>query len=142
MFLVVSDKMCIFCLYPILDSQQCVKRGSYRRPILSELFVSFQFLLDPRPVYVKVWVWASNLFRYVIYLFYWVFESFRIEFCFVLIFIFISNFYLCLNVVSSYGVVSYRAMFFVLILFYIKCRSILINCLVISCVFVIKCLLC
>ena len=34
-------KMCIFCLYPILDSQQRVKRSSCRRPILFELLVSF-----------------------------------------------------------------------------------------------------
>ena len=41
LFAVVLDKMCVFCLYPILDSQQCVKRGSCRRPILSGPFVSF-----------------------------------------------------------------------------------------------------
>ena len=44
LFAVVSDKMCVFCLYPILDSQQCVKRGSCRRPILSGLlFRIFNF---------------------------------------------------------------------------------------------------
>ena len=37
LFSVVLDKMYVFCLYPILDSQQCVKRGSCRRPILSGL---------------------------------------------------------------------------------------------------------
>ena len=37
LFSVVLDKMCVFCLYHIPDSQQCVKRGSYRRPILSGL---------------------------------------------------------------------------------------------------------
>ena len=28
LFSVVLDKICVFCLYPILDSQQYVKRGS------------------------------------------------------------------------------------------------------------------
>ena len=37
-FPVVLDKMCVFCLYPIPDFQQYVKRGSCRRPILSGLF--------------------------------------------------------------------------------------------------------
>ena len=37
MFSVVLDKMCIFCLYPILDSQQCIKRGSCKRSILSRV---------------------------------------------------------------------------------------------------------
>ena len=41
LFSVVLDRICVLCLYPILDSQQCVKRGSCRRPILSGLFVSF-----------------------------------------------------------------------------------------------------
>ena len=36
-----------------------------RRPILSGLLIS----LDFGPVYVKVQVWISNLFRYVVYLF-------------------------------------------------------------------------
>ena len=35
LFSVVLDKMCVFCLYPILDSQQYVKRGSCRHLILS-----------------------------------------------------------------------------------------------------------
>ena len=41
LFLVVLDKMCVFCLYPILDSQQCVKKDSCRRPILFGLLISF-----------------------------------------------------------------------------------------------------
>ena len=40
-FLVVLDKMCVFFLYPIPDSQQRVKRGSCRRLILSGLLFSF-----------------------------------------------------------------------------------------------------
>ena len=93
-----------------------------RRPILSRLLVSFYFLLDIGPVYVKVRVWASNLFRYVVYLFYQVFESFHIRYCFVLIFHLISNFYLCLNVVSSCGFISYHTVFVSLIIVYAKCH--------------------
>ena len=43
LFLVVLDKICVFCLYPIPDSQQYVKRGSCRRLILSELLCLFSF---------------------------------------------------------------------------------------------------
>ena len=38
---IVLDKMRVFCLYPIPKSQQCVKKGNCRRPILFGLFVSF-----------------------------------------------------------------------------------------------------
>ena len=38
--------MCVFCLYPIPDSQQCVKRGSCRRLILSGLPCLFLFLFN------------------------------------------------------------------------------------------------
>ena len=37
LFSVILDKICVFCLYPIPDSQQYVKRGSCRRQILSGL---------------------------------------------------------------------------------------------------------
>ena len=47
-FLVLADKMCVFSLYPIPDSQQCLKRGSCRPPILSRLLCLFY--------------WSSNLF--------------------------------------------------------------------------------
>ena len=40
---VVLDKICVFCLYPIPDSQQYVKRGSCRLPILSGLLCLFSF---------------------------------------------------------------------------------------------------
>ena len=43
LFSVVLDKMCVFYLYPIPDSQQYVKRGSCRRPILSRLLCLFSF---------------------------------------------------------------------------------------------------
>ena len=42
LFSVVLDKMYVFCLYPIPDSQQRVKRDSCRRPILSGL-LGFNF---------------------------------------------------------------------------------------------------
>ena len=38
--------MCVFCLYPIPDFQQCVKRGSCRRLILSGLPCLFLFLFN------------------------------------------------------------------------------------------------
>ena len=120
-FPVVLYKMCIFCLFPIPDSQQCVKRGSCRCPILSGVLVSFYCLLDFGLIYVQVRVWVSNLFHYVVYLFYQVFESFRINVMFRANFHFISNCCLCLNVVS------YRAVFLMLIFFYVKSRSIFIN---------------
>ena len=64
------------------------------------------------PFVSKVRVWASNLFFYIVYKCTIVFRAnFR----------FISNCYLCSNVVS------YRAIFFVLIFFYVKRRFILIN---------------
>ena len=44
LFSVVLDKICVFCLYPIPDSQQYVKRGSCRRLILSGLPRLFLFL--------------------------------------------------------------------------------------------------
>ena len=61
-FSVDPKKMCVFCLYPILDSQQRVKRGSCRCPILSEL-LCFNFLWDLGPVCVEVRIWALDLFR-------------------------------------------------------------------------------
>ena len=67
LFSVVSDKMCVFCFYPILDSQECVKRGSCRRLILFGLFVLFLCSWDFGPIYVKVRVWALNLPHYVVY---------------------------------------------------------------------------
>ena len=47
LFSVVLDKMCVFCLYPVPDSQQCVKRGSCRRPILSGLLVFVLIFVGP-----------------------------------------------------------------------------------------------
>ena len=46
-FSVILDKMCIFCLYPIPDSQQCVKRGSCRHPFCPGYYFIF-VLIGPR----------------------------------------------------------------------------------------------
>ena len=43
LFTLVLDKMCVFCLYPIPDYQQYVKRGNCRRPILFGVFCSFKY---------------------------------------------------------------------------------------------------
>ena len=82
--------------------------------------VRFYFWLGFGPICVKVRVWASNLFCYTVYLIYRVFDSLHDKYCSVLIFI-LYLIVMCLNVVS------FRAMFLVLIFVYIKCRSILIN---------------
>ena len=63
LFSVVLDKICVFCLYPIPDSQQYVKRGSCRRPILSGLLCLFS-ILGLRPICDEFRIWASNLVRF------------------------------------------------------------------------------
>ena len=86
LFFVVLDKMCIFCLYPILDSQQYVTRGSCRCPILSGL-----------PCFL---FWASNLFPLCVCLFYRIFESCHFVFISCLLFMF--NCYLSCRFVSCH----------------------------------------
>ena len=44
LFSVALDKMCVFCLYPITDSLQCVKRDNCRSPILSGLLFRLIFI--------------------------------------------------------------------------------------------------
>ena len=56
-------------------SMGCVL-GQCRRPILSGLLVFVSILLDFGPICVKVRVWASDIFRCVVYLFYRFFKSF------------------------------------------------------------------
>ena len=46
-FPVVLDKMCVFSFYPIPVSQQRVKRGSCRCPILSGLLFVFLIFVEP-----------------------------------------------------------------------------------------------
>ena len=107
LFSVVLDKICVFCLYPILDSQQYIKRGSCRRPILFGLLCLFSF-------------WASGLFvtsfefgprTLSLFILFGYFESFSISYLFRVYFV--SNRYL------SCCAISYRVMFFVFI--YVKC---------------------
>ena len=73
LFSVVLDKMCVFCLYPIPDSQQRVKRDSCRRLILSRLLCLFSFwTLGP---FVSRFEFGSRTYSVYVYLFYRVFES-------------------------------------------------------------------
>ena len=131
MFLVVLDKICVFCLYPIPDSQQYVKRGSCRRLILSALLCLFSFL-GLGPMCDEFRTWASNLV-FLSCLFYFLESWSR----FVLICLFrvysVFNRYLSLKVMFVF--VSYHVVFFVFI--YIKCHLIvfrnLIVLLIISC---------
>ena len=81
--------MCVFFLYPIPDSQQCVKRGSCRRLILSGLLCLFLF-------------WASSPFvtsfelgpRTLLFCFF--IESLS-HFCTSCLFYFVFNCHLSLN---------------------------------------------
>ena len=110
MFSVILDKICVFCLYPIPDSQQYIKRGSCRRPILSGLLRLFPFR-------------ASNPFmvsfefgpRILSVSFYQVFESFWISCLFCVYFVF--NCYLSFNVIL-YCFVSCHTFVFS----YVECR--------------------
>ena len=77
LFSVVLDKIFVFCLYHIPDSQQYVKRGSCRRPILSGLLCLFSFWVS------GPFVTSSNLdlepcLFILLILFYRVLESFCI----------------------------------------------------------------
>ena len=94
LFSVVLDKICVFFLYPIPDSQQYVKRGSCRRPIFFGLLRRFS-LLGLEPICGEVRIWASNLVLFI-YLFYRVFESFCMSYS--LCVYFVSNRYLSLSV--------------------------------------------
>ena len=89
---IVPNKMCVFCLYPIPDSQQCVKRGSCKCLILSGLLCLFSFL-GLGPICDEFRIWASNLVR-----FYFIksLSRFCISYLFRVYFVF--NCYLPLNV--------------------------------------------
>ena len=65
----VLDKICVFCLYPIPDSQQYVKRGSCRRPILSGLLCLFSFL-GLGPICDEFRVWASNFVLFFLFIYF------------------------------------------------------------------------
>ena len=90
-------------------------------------------------IFVGLWVYlcqssSLGLEPIFVILFIYFIESLS-HFVLVLYFCFIPNCCLCLNIISSCCVVSYRTIFFVIIFVYVKCRSILIKCcLVINCV--------
>ena len=98
LFSVVLDKICVSCLYPIPDSQQYVKRGSWRRPILSGLLCYFH--LGSRANLRRV----SNLDLKLCSLFYFI--EFLSHFCFSYLFgvYFASNCYLSLKVMLCHFV--------------------------------------
>ena len=82
LFLVVLDKMYVFCLYPIPDSQQYVKRGSCRRPILFGLFFIFtldwisspftsRFKFGPRTYSIMLFVYSiESLSHFVLFIYF------------------------------------------------------------------------
>ena len=116
LFPVVLDKICVFCLYPIPYSQQYVKRGSCRRPILSGLLCLFLFWAS------GPFVTSSNLgLEPCPLLLYRVFESFWVSYLFRVYFVF--NCYLSLNVMFC-CIVSCHIVFFILIFVCNKCRFI------------------
>ena len=104
LFSVVPDKMCIFCLYPIPDSQQCVKRGSCRRLILSGLLCLFLFWASGP--FVARFEFGPRTLSFSFYLFIlsslWVVLYLVIYFCVYFVF----NYYLLLNVMFVF--VSFR----------------------------------
>ena len=119
MFSVVLDKICVFCLYPIPDSQQCAKRGSCRCQICSGYCLYFHF--GPQ---AHLWRVSNLGLEPYPFLFYRVLESFCISFYFVFILRihlfcvncrFMSNCYLCLNIVNWFS-----HLFLCLIVFYFK----------------------
>ena len=89
LFPVVLDKICVFCLYPIPDSQQCVKRGSCRRQILSGLLCLFLFWasgpfvmsFEFGPRTLSVFTFIESLSRFQYQLFYFVFVSHLFVIC-------------------------------------------------------------
>ena len=125
LFFVVLDKMCVFYLYPIPDSQQRVKRGRCRRPILSGLLWLLSFWASGP--FVARFEFGSRTLSFSFYLFCQVFESLCVSHIFHVNCRFMSNCYLCLNVFSSNHVVSYYSMSLVLIFVHVKCHFILIN---------------
>ena len=94
--------MCIFYLYPIPDSQQCVKRGSCRRLILSGLLCFFLFL-GRGPICDEFRSWALNL---VIFFVYFIESLSYFVLVFYFVFYFVSNY--CLSLISfvSFRIVS------------------------------------
>ena len=135
MFSVVLDKICVFCLYPIPDSQQYVKRDSCRRLILSGLLCLFSFWVsgpfvasfefEPRTLsfsFCLLWR-GSNLglepcpFLFAYFILFESFESLCVSYLFCVYFVF--NCYLSLKIMLCHFV-SCLVLFFVFI--YVKCH--------------------
>ena len=77
-------QMCVFYLYPILNSQQCVKRGSCRRPILSGLLFVFLIFVGPQTHLHHGPSLGFEPISLCWHLFYRVFESFCVKLLFLL----------------------------------------------------------
>ena len=121
LFSVVFDKMCVFNLYPILDSQQHVKMGSCRHPILYGLLCLFSFLIWPR---AHLWQDSSLGLEPIPlchYLFYRVFESFCFNYYFVLMFVLYINciLYFKCCFVFNYVVSLFLSLVFIVLFFYL-----------------------
>ena len=97
LFLVVLDKICVFCLYPIPDSQQYVKRGSCRRPILSGLLCLFSFwVLGPFVASFEFGPWTLS-FSFCLFILSRLWVAFVLA---VYVVCFVFNYYQSLNVMS------------------------------------------
>ena len=117
LFSVVMDKICVFCLYPITDSQQYVKRGSCRRLILSGLLCLFSFWASgpfvmsfefgPRTLSVFT---LSSLWVVFVLVIYFVFISYLIVICYI-------NVVLC----------CFVSFLFLFVFIHVECRFILFN---------------
>ena len=88
LLLVVLDKMCVFCLYPIPDSQQHVKKDSCRCLILfgllfchygprAHLWWGSSLGLEPCP-FLFIYSFVSNLWFIFVLAIYFVFISYLI----------------------------------------------------------------
>ena len=96
LFSVILDKICVFCLYPIPDPQQYVKRGSCKRLILSELLWLFSFWASGPFVTSFEFGPRTLSFSFIIYQDFEPLSSFWISHLFRVYFVF--NHYLSLNV--------------------------------------------
>ena len=112
---VVVDKIYVFCLYPIPDSQQYVKRGSCRRLILSGLLCLFSFWASG-PFVTSFECGPRTLSLSFIYLFCQVFKSFCISYLFRVYFIIICRQMSCLCLFRIMSCFSY--LFTSIVLFY------------------------
>ena len=128
LFSVFLDKMCVFCLYYILDSQQYVKCGSCRRPILSGLpSLSFFFFKAFRSIFYffifNYVSYRSCCFRYHVCNCVFAF----LILCHIELFLHFSMFFVFVFKYCSYYFVriKYYFMFVLIIVFRLNCLCIL-----------------